>query len=92
VNSILKKQFEVESQKDGFSVCFSREVARVVEYQEGDIKIHFTLDMSENGDDRVTLEHHPKSWARNSKYEIAFSRTQKFLESCNFKIEVYGEN
>jgi len=91
VNSIIKEQFEEESQKDEFSVCFSREVARVVEYQEGDTKILFTLDSSENGDGWITLEHHPKSWARSPKYEIAFSRTKKFLESCNFKIEVYGE-
>ena len=74
-----------------FTVDFSREVARVINYDDSQGRIEFTVDSSDNGDKWVVLEHHPRSWPRGPRYDLAFKRTKQFLEACGFGVEIYGE-
>jgi hypothetical protein len=92
VSTVLKEQFEAKAKQEGFSVAFSRQVARVLDYRDAETHIEFTLDASERGSDWITLEHHPESMPRGARYLLAFSRSQQFLQACGFQVEVYGDS
>ena len=74
-----------------FAVRFSTEVARVLECDDATGRIEFTLDAGSKGDRSICLEHHPSSWPRGSRYDLAFQRAKEFLESCGYEVEIYGE-
>ena len=73
-----------------FTVDFGKH-ARTIDYKDAACALLFTFDSSEKGDDWICLEHHAKSQQRPLGYDVAFIRTKEFLESCRFKVEVYGE-
>ena len=73
-----------------FTVQFSKRVARVLECEDETGVIEFTLDSGEHGDKSLCLEHHPASWPRGPRYDLAFQRAKEFLESCGYQVEVYG--
>jgi hypothetical protein len=74
-----------------FSVRFSTNVARVLEYEDATGKIEFTLDAGSKGDRFICLENHPASWPRGPRYEVAFLRAKQFLEACGYEVEIYGQ-
>jgi len=74
-----------------FTMNFSRDVARVMNYDDAQGRIEFTLDSSDKGDKWVVLEHDPRNWPSGPRYDLAFQRTKQFLESCGFTVEIYGE-
>ena len=84
-------QFADRAKKEGFSVDFSRKVARVLEYRVSEGLLEFTTDSSARGDRCITLEHHPKSWLREGRYDLAFRRCRQFLEACGFGVDVWPE-
>ena len=92
MSSETRKQFEAQAQQEGFSVEFSPQIARMLDYRDSGTHIEFTLDASEHGNDGITLEHHPRSMPRDSSYDLAFTRCRQFLEACGFKVEVYGDS
>lgn len=84
-------QFADRAKKEGFSVEFSRKIARVLEYRDSESALEFTTDSSERGDHCITLEHHPKSWPRVGRYDLAFHRCRQFLEARGFEVDVWPE-
>jgi hypothetical protein len=84
-----KEQFEAISAKEGFSVCFSKKVARLVEYRDPELEMEFSVDGSDRGEKWLALEHWPFSMPRNIRYDIAYSRTKSYLESCGYNVEVW---
>jgi hypothetical protein len=74
-----------------FTVRFSTEVARVLQCDDATGRIEFTVDAGSKGDRSICLEHHPASWPRGPRYELAFHRAKQFLESCGYEVEIYGE-
>jgi hypothetical protein len=92
VSTKLKKQFEAKAKKEGFSVAFDQRIARVLGYHDSVAHVEFTLDASEHGNGWITLEHHPESTPRSSRYNLAFDRCRQFLEACGFKVEIYGDS
>ena len=73
------------------SVRFSTKVARVLECDTPAGKIEFTLDSGPSGDRSICLEHHPATRARNAAYIAAFEAARKYLQSCGYEVEIYGE-
>ena len=78
------------STPDDFTVRFSTEVARVLECDDAIGRITFTLDAGEKGDRSICLEHHPESFPRGPRYDLAFRRAKEYLESCGYEVEIYG--
>ena len=73
-----------------FTVRFSTRVARVLECEDEAGVIEFGLDSGDHGDKSLCLEHHPASWPRGPRYDLAFHCAKEFLESCGYQVEVYG--
>jgi hypothetical protein len=84
-------QFEKQPKKEGFAVSFSSKIARVLEYRDSAGRLEFTTDSSDRGDRSITLEHYPKSWPKEERYHLAFSRCRQFLESCGFGVDEWPE-
>jgi len=74
-----------------YTVRFSSDVARVIEYIDATSEIKFTLDSGDSGGKSICLEHHPSDWPRTSFYNIAFMRVREYLETCGYEVEIYGE-
>ncbi len=79
------------TESEQFTVRFSETVARVLECDDAAGRIQFTLDAGESGDRSICLEHHPASCPRDSRYDAAFQSAKRFLESCGYTVEIYGE-
>jgi hypothetical protein len=91
MNLSHQNHFAEKAKKEGFSVDFSPKVPRVLEYRDSEGPLEFTTDSSERGDHCITLEHHPESWPRGERYDLAFVRCRRFLESCGFGVDVWPE-
>jgi hypothetical protein len=73
-----------------FAVKFSTQVARVIDCEDSNGLIQFTLDGGSKGDKSICLEHHSVDAPRSERYHLAFRRAKEFLESCGFEVEIYG--
>lgn len=79
------------TESEQFTVRFSERVARVLECDDAAGRIEFSLDTGSSGDRSICLEHHPVSRPRGSRYDAAFQSAKRFLESCGYIVEIYGE-
>jgi len=75
---------------EDFTVKFGR-IARTLEYEDSHERIIFTFDGSPKSPKWLTLEHHASKTPRGPRYGIAFERTKRYLESCGYQVEIYGE-
>ncbi len=73
-----------------FTVRFGK-YARTLDYDDPHGHILFTFDIGSKGNKSLCLEHHAPQTSRSQQYGIAFERTKKYLESCGYEVEVYGE-
>ena len=73
-----------------FTVKFSR-IPRTLEYQDAHGSIRFGFDDSGKGPKWLTLEHSAPRTSRGSRYDVAFERTKRYLESCGYQVDIYGE-
>jgi hypothetical protein len=76
--------------KQDFTVKFSQK-ARILEYEDPAGKIEFSFDLSPNNLKCLFLEHYSPGYPRPPKYGDAFKRTKRFLESCGYQVEIFGE-
>jgi hypothetical protein len=74
-----------------FVVRFSEKVARVLECDDQEGRIEFTVDLGSKGNKSLCLVHHPSDWPRGPRYEAAFQSAKQFLESCGYQVEIFGE-
>ena len=51
-----REHFESEAKKEGFSVQFSREVARVIEYQNVDGSLRLAVEPGSKGDHSIAID------------------------------------
>ena len=82
-----KKRFDAEAKKEGFAVDFSREVARVIRYQDAEGVLNFTLDSGSKGNHSIAIDP-PSTYAASARVELAVERTKRFLEACGFEVEM----
>ena len=74
-----------------FTVKFSAKVARVLECSDAHGTVEFTVDSGSDGDKSVCLEHHSAGSPRGQRYDVAFRSAKEYLESCGYKVEIYGK-
>jgi len=74
-----------------FTVKFSSEIVRIIECADTEGQIKFSVDQGSHGDKSLCLEHHPRDWPRDQRYTEAFDSAKRFLISCGYQVEVYGE-
>lgn len=73
-----------------FTVRFGK-CARTIDYVDQYGHILFTFDIGSKGKKSLCLEHHAPQAPRSPQYGVAFERTKKYLESCGYEVETYGE-
>jgi hypothetical protein len=76
--------------QEAFTVQFSSDVTRVLECTDSIGTIKFTIDGDPDGNNGVCLEHHPVGWPRGPRYDLAFKSALMYLESCGYKVEIFG--
>ncbi len=95
MNTELKKQFESEAKKEGFSIGFSQKVGRVIQYEDREGSLEFTVDLGSKGthsiaiDPPVTHEEWQKDTSAGRRIRFALERTRRFLESCGYEVELW---
>jgi hypothetical protein len=80
-----KDRFEAEAKKEGFAVQFSREVARVVRYEDPKGAMEFTVDLGSKGNHSIAID--PVS-VKSAREKLALERTKRFLQACGFEVEL----
>jgi hypothetical protein len=70
-----------------FTVRFG-EIGRTLEYDDLQSHIQFTFAVGSTGNKSLFLSHHAAQTFDESRYEIAFERTQQHLQSLGFSVEI----
>jgi hypothetical protein len=73
---------------DSFTVKFTR--ARTVEYCDSLGAIEFGFDIPSAEAKSLILEHHSTRKPRPDRYDVAFERSLRFLESCGYRVGTFG--
>ena len=79
--------FRISAKNEGFSVDFSRKVARVIEYEDDRGHMVFTLDIGSKGNQSIAIDP-PVTHKAGARTNLAIERTKRFLEACGFEVEM----
>lgn len=81
------EMFAVRAKEEGFSVDFSREVARMIQYRDAEGLLEFATDSGSKGNHSIAIDP-PSTHEASARVDLAVERTKRFLEACGFEVEL----